>query len=239
MSEKGTSVERDGAGLAQSGVGASAATLATSLRGDVAAQGPTEFAREMALLVRRLDVNAREQLRQLLGHDLAVPSVGERREAVLGLLIELVSDGSGVVPTVAEYAAARSREAAVGRDWPSPSMLSAHFGDWLGAVRSATLLVVRGPASRVPASRGAWFDRPAEYSRDEVCRAIAQCADSSGEWPSDVLFTEWRRTVRLVALAAGCTDEVRVPGRKAMMRHFGTYSNALDAAKRARLDGRL
>jgi hypothetical protein len=86
----------------------------------------SEVAQAMVKLVSDRDAfpqQAAEDLARLLGHDLAVTSPGARRQARLGLLIDLVSHGQGQFIASTTYEAARLEQSSSGLEWPTASAL--------------------------------------------------------------------------------------------------------------------
>lgn len=101
---------------------------------------------------------AAQDLLRLLGHSLATRSTAERRWGQLGLLIELVSSGTGefITSTAYEEARLRRRREAASQDaadkkWPTASALSRAYGHWLKALRAACRFWFDGGRGRVPA----------------------------------------------------------------------------------------
>ena len=94
---------------------------------------------------------AAQDLRRLLGNSLAVDSAAERRQASLGLLIELVAEGGEFVATTT-YEEVRTERLCRGEEWPAASTLSRLYGHWLAAVRAACRFWFDGGPQRVPGS---------------------------------------------------------------------------------------
>lgn len=208
----------------------------------------SEVARALGVLVPALPDDCATELRRLLGHDLAAPSAAEVRAGRLGLLMQLVADGNGVVPTTEQYIAAREAELARGKQWPSHPTLIRHFLTWPGAVVAAMLLHRDGSAARGPSTRRHVRRRGdstpeqrqqvnARYSAPEVCTAIAGCADALGDWPDESLYFEYRRVARMLARHAKTLDALRLPQRRAIDRLYGDFEAARAAARDARARG--
>jgi len=154
------------------------------------------------------------------------------RYARLGLLIELVSDGTGVLPSTREYEAARAERAARGEtDWPAHATLIAAYGSWVSAVRAAMLLWRDGSGSRVPSSTH-HMEFTGAYSFDEAVGALRACYHALGTWPTEGEYREWRRTARELARNAGVPYS-RHPSRDAWGKLFGGWAEFLAAAQRA------
>jgi hypothetical protein len=90
------------------------AQLTGPTAGSTADQSASDVAWALAELVPAIPEPTAVDLKRLLSRSLTNPSPAERREARLGLVIELVSDGQGQVPAVADYEEARQERAARG-----------------------------------------------------------------------------------------------------------------------------
>lgn len=171
-------------------------------------------------------------LERLLGHSLAAPNVGELRYARIGLLVDLINDGSGEYPTEEQYEELRAKRAAAGEDWPSAAQLRAAYGRWVKAVFAAARFWFDGGKARVPRY---YKQGPKErgYEPQEILKAINHCHRTEGrekEWPEEWEFEEWVRVSRRLAQRAG--KPTRFPGMVQVRKAFGTYDTALEAAKR-------
>ena len=190
----------------------------------------SEVAQVIASLVPFLPNEAASDLRRLLGHDLSAPTTGELREARLGLLVTLIAQGTGEVPSTAVYDEAREQEATRGYDWPSHSGLIRAYGHWLKAVRAAMRLYFDGGKARVKASgqNSRWSTA---YSQPEILDAIKRCRGALDNWPTQWEYEEWARLARMAARAAGLPDP-RVPVLGPIRTQFGSWDKALAAARR-------
>lgn len=189
--------------------------------------GASEVAVALATLVPALPEATAEHLRILLAQDLALRSRAELRHARLGLLIDLVSDGTGLVPAVDDYERARAERAAAGEEWPHASTLSRVYGHWSAAVGAAMALLER-PTGATPGQAV----RPGPpYTRDEILRAICTCRQVLGYWPAPWELSEYGRLRREQARVAGRPDP-RIPQRSTVLKHFGTWESALREAAR-------
>jgi hypothetical protein len=196
------------------------------------AEGVSEAAELVASLIPVLPDETVLDLGRLLQRHLTTFSSQATRYARLGLLIDLVSDGSGVVPTTREYEAARAERAALGEtDWPAHSSLHAAYGTWTKAVRAAMLLWRDGTGARVPASNHHHEFR-GMYSHDEAIGALQACRDAIGDSPTEGEYREWRQTARELARNAG-VPYARHPSGPAWRRLFGTWTQFLAAAQRS------
>lgn len=195
----------------------------------------TEKAQTIASLVcdrRAFPDEAARQLEQLLGHSLAVPSAAERREARLGLLMDIVSQGEGEFVTSEAYERERSNRAACGESWPAASSLSRAYGHWLSAVHAACRFWVGGGKSRVPSDhRHTGVSRtykPMEI-RSALFRAQADLGLASDDWPTEWEYEEWAKIKRRLAQSSG--NECRIPGRQQIRSAHGSYAAAVEAAR--------
>lgn len=203
-------------------------TLASDDPGDA-----SETAQAVARLVRHLDTDSLEQLGQMLRSDLARLSPARDREANLGLLCELLTNG--VDPTVENYEAARAQLAPEGEAWPSPSKLrEVYRGRWLHVIRQAARVVEGGTAARVKSDHRGLSIAPVSqkaYTRDEVMWAVARCRRLLGHWPTEDEFAEWCRLERRLARVTG-QQRQRTPVPKVVRNLFGSYSRLLQSTKR-------
>jgi len=201
----------------------------------------SEVAQVLAQAVssRGFPQSAAEDLSRLLGHSLADPGAGNRRNARLGLLIDLLSDGSGEVIVRDRYERERKRRRDTGQQWPSSSQLCDAYGHWLVAVRAAARFWFDGGHGRVWSShkharqqkkgslpRGGYLPR-------EMMLAIIRFRDTVGDgkqWPSEWEYETWAAIQRQLARRAGVPT--RVPGRQQIRRAYGSFDAAREAAKR-------
>lgn len=217
----------------------------------------TEVAQALADLVRDKaafpDAAARH-LADLLGHSLAVGTPGERRQARLGLLIELVSGGEGEFITSGAYEEARQSRRERGEEWPAASTLSRAYGHWLTALRAACRFWFEGGRARV-ASDHAHAKRNLAYLPQEILSALLQAqaelglqrrvgAASDGvagseqeHWPTEWEYLEWARIKRRLARRAGAP--CRLPERGVIRAAYGSYAEAIEAAMRQTRGSRM
>ena len=185
----------------------------------------------LSALVPALPASTAETLRRLLAHSISAPSASERRELRLGLLLDLIADNQGVVPSVVEYREARAQRKEQGEEWPSDSTLIRGFGHWIAVVKAATRLSFEGSRARVPSSYR-HSKRHRSYTRQEVIAALDECRRWTGEWPTQWVYEEWAKLRRDAARRAGL-PQPRLPILKPIRKTFGSFSHALNAAKRA------
>jgi hypothetical protein len=182
-----------------------------------------EAAQTIEALVAALPEEAGRQLHRLLRHAIAAPTAAQRRERQLGLLLQIVSEGTGEVPSTDDY---ENRRATAPDDWPHYSTLIRKYGHWLKAVQVAMRMHKLGGAARAPSSFAHGGARRG-YTRIEVCHAIEDFERRFGELPTEWEFEEWRRLARQLARAAG-SPEPRIPGLKQIRTLFGTYARAVE-----------
>jgi hypothetical protein len=197
----------------------------------------SEVAQAWAQLVvdtKAFPTEAAKELMRLLGHSLAAKSAGERRQARLGLLIELVSTGSrGEYVTTTAYGQARrarmiAGDIAAGEDWPDASNLIRAYGHWLAAIKAASAFWFDGGAARVADSyrHGTRYRR---YEPQEITSALLRYRQEHGQWPTECDWDDYSRIRRQLSRRAG--KEPRVPNREAIARAYGTFDAALSAAR--------
>jgi hypothetical protein len=188
----------------------------------------SEFGQILAALVPKLPEATALALKRLVGHHLATPSAALRRQARLGLLIEMVA--SGVLPDTEEYMAEREVRRERGEEWPTYSVLINAYGHWLAAQDAAIKLVEIGSRARVASSH-----HHAVFRRDtlwpEVPEAILLCRTRLDDWPTEWEYYEWANLTRRAARAAG-KPEPQLPTAKPVNNLFGNYAEALATAKR-------
>lgn len=186
----------------------------------------------LAEVVASLPADHVDDLRRMLGHELADQPMPERRFMRLGLLMELARDGNGDFVALGDYNAARAVRGQQGEQWPAGSTLANAYGDWTRAVAAA--MAVASPA--------AWKQRPSvskahregnkpTFAMREVVDAIHRARDQLGVWPYASEFHSWGRISRELAGRAG-RPHVRIPTAKAINKRFGSYEQAVAVAKR-------
>ena len=208
--------------------------------------GGTETAQALARLVSDRGAfpdEAARHLAELLQHSLAEPSAGGRREARLGLLIDLVSVGTGEFVRSERYEEERSQRRRHGEEWPAASSLSRAYGHWLSAVKAASRYWFEGGRARVASSHT--HARPSDsYQPREIRNALlgAQTdlgmqsgtggeSGDGGSWPTEWEYLEWAQIKRRLARRAGTS--CRLPSAKAIRKAYGTYERAVAATARA------
>lgn len=182
----------------------------------------SEVGEFLASIATSLPERTRDELVRLLGHSVALPSQAEIREARLGLLVELVTEGE--IPKVTSYIDERTRRQASGEAWPSHTDLCTHFGSWTGAARAALDLYFDNPRWKVKSSnRRVWKSVP--YSRREIEEAVRRSSGTVGRAITQWEYVELRRLERRVAATCGLPDP-RLPSLTVIRRAFGSWERA-------------
>lgn len=185
---------------------------------------------DVVRLVPALSHRTLKDLERLLAARLAEPTPAQRREARIGLLMELIED-TGEVPGAAHYDAARRKRQSVGEIWPSRATLNTIYGDWFTTCDAAMRLVFEGgPPYCREGQHGARF--AAAYTRGEIVAAITRFRSDYGAWPTSTQWVMWSQNLRRLARRGGHPDP-RIPSMKPIRRRFGTYQRAVDVARRA------
>lgn len=191
----------------------------------------SEAAELVARLIPVLPERTVVDLARLLQRRLAAPSATTLRYARLGLLIDIISDGTGEVPSTRRYESERARRAETGEAWPVHSTLCVAYGGWVRAVRAAMLLHRDGLQARTAASHHHHgFRQP--YRHEEAVDALIKCRETLGVWPTEWEYDDWRLLCRERARNSGA-PEPRYPERAAWRRLFGSWE-AFDAAAQRR-----
>lgn len=169
------------------------------------------------------DEAARDLLR-ILGHALAAPHPAAERWDVLSPLVVAIRQTGGRFPTVREYEALRDRE---WPDAPAASTLTERYGSWLAALTSASHLLSLSRENPV------WPYKPPRhrpYTPAECLAALAKFRKQFGAWPQLTEYRAWSRSARRAAHVCGANDPC-LPDVKVVLRRFGTFDRALQAAK--------
>lgn len=170
-----------------------------------------------------------DELRRLLSGTLVEIPAPARRWDRLALLVELIEAHGGIIPSAAAYEDARRDRPGSA---PSASALSAAYGHWLAAVRAATVMMRREhkPAGGAPAGRSA-ARPPGAWLPIQVAAAVGRFHQTFAEWPTRNEYDEWRSTAIHAAQAVGAPDP-ELPTPATVIRCYGTWNRALDAARR-------
>jgi hypothetical protein len=190
-----------------------------------------EEASEVAAVIARLVLDhdafpepAAEDLKRLLGHELAVPPREARRWDNLALLVTLGVERQGLLPTAGDYENARtSRET----DAPAASTLIKRYGHWLATLKAAVRLISPRPHQPALSERRPYHP---PYRPNESAVAVARFHRTFGTWPTHVEYGEWSLISRRAARACGAPDP-RLPAGDTVARHYGTFDRALAAAR--------
>jgi hypothetical protein len=189
----------------------------------------SELAWGLAALIPDLSEQAAVDLKRLLGRSLTLPAPAELREARLGLLIDLVLERSGEVPSVEDYNQARAERADDGESWPSHmSLIRAYGSHWLAAVRAAMKVAFTDNHARI-SSDDHHRSFKKRYSRNECLEAVRQCAAALSTTPTLMEYTDWTILRRRSARAAG-QAEPRLPSRETVIQRWGSWQRLIQAA---------
>lgn len=182
-------------------------------------QGVTEVGEFLARIASAIPEKTRDELVRLLGHSVAMPTMPELREARLGLLTSMMSQGT--IPTSTEYNNARQNES---EDWPSHAALVIQYGTWARAATAAMDLCYGMSKHRDKArSPHPWLPKP--YERPEILRALDWCSEKVGRPITQWEYVELRRVERRLAVIQGRPDP-RLPGIGVIRGNFGTWDSA-------------
>ena len=200
---------------------------------------PSPVAAVLAKLTSALPESAAGELERLLANSLGAPKAAELRERRLGLLVELVSQGQGEIPTVRRYEQSRQarmtdpRATPYDNAWPAASTLINAYGSFLAAVRAAMRLNWDGSAARIPHTHRHAKPISKAYTREEVITALRKFRDDHGSWPrSELEYLTWGETLRRLRREGGHTDP-RIPTAKPIRKLFGSFERAVELAIRA------
>jgi hypothetical protein len=180
-------------------------------------------------LIPVLPENVVTDLARLLSASLADPSFIQRSTIRLGVLIGVVADGTGEIPSTRAYDDAR-KAAVDGDAFPTASGLSRVYGGWLNAVEAAMAIHFNDHARRAVRS-GAWTGLHPRYTREEVVAAILRFRDTFGAFPSRTEFERWGRIARRLARAGGHPDP-RIPTAGPVKKSYPNFAAAVEAAQR-------
>ncbi len=191
-----------------------------------------EAARVLVAMLPYVERVAVAELHALLSHHLAEHRPVGDRERRLGLLCDLIDQGT--LPSASAYTEAREREAAEGRNWPAQSSLTEAFGSYERALSTAVRYSERRAGGR-GAGAPVHHDRrwTKTYTRQEIIEAIRRCRDdlALASWPGSTVFFSYADAGRRAARLTG-GDDPRLPTRKQLRRCFESYAQAVDAARR-------
>lgn len=178
---------------------------------------------------RAVPAVAAADLRRLLAGTLADIPMAARRWDRLALLIELIDRRGGIIPSAADYDQARRQHH---EHAPSASALSAAYGHWLAAARAAAAMMrhEHKHAGGAPAGRSA-ARPPGAWLPVQIAAAIGRFHQTFSEWPTRSEYDEWRSAAVHAAQAVGVPDP-ELPTSAAVIRCYGTWDRALDAARR-------
>lgn len=187
----------------------------------------SEAARLLATTIKHWPGEAVSDLERLLAHSLTVRPAAIRREAVLGLLIQIVSGMKGEVPKLEGYDTIRRDRLGNGETWPSGSSLSRAYGTWANAARMAMRCAFGSPRGITTNSkRQALRSQP---TRADVLDSIRDCAADIGGRPTQWDYSDWLEVARELDVRAGFGGIAR-PALTHVRRHFASWDDAIAAA---------
>ncbi len=195
--------------------------------------GASEVAQVLAELAgdrQAMPCETAEDLVRLLGHSLAASTPAQRRNARLGLLIQIVSAETGEVPTEAVYNATRDEQADQGSEWPSAQTLALAYGHWFAAVRAATRFWFDGGVGRVPSGLEHATGMRAGYQPAQITRALGRFFFLFGVWPTEWEYAQWRKLQVDAWRRAGQADQ-RLPSSKQIRAAFHDFAQAVAVAQ--------
>jgi hypothetical protein len=188
-----------------------------------------QFCAELAADRNACPDDVADELRRLLGHDLAVESTARLRFGHLRLLTHLIRtrvvDGHDEFIRSTQYdRECAARREAFGENWPGADDLRRQYGHWLGAYKAASAYWLRGGDGRVPANyRHSHFRQG--YQPERIVAALIRARKALGRWPTEWEYELWARLVRRTA----ATDP-HLPNPKALRKAFDGFELALLAA---------
>lgn len=185
----------------------------------------------LAAVIGALDEDTVREIHRIIGHTLAAPSNQELREGRLGLLLELVVDGTGELITQPAYEQARAERAVAGEAWTSAVAITNAYGGWNEAVKAAMRLNAgrsHGVSSGKTAVNG---QRTRAYSRPEGIAAIRKCARWLEGSPRAEEYVDWR-ALEIRAARLNGKPIPRLPSMKRIRNLFGSFERAADLAER-------
>jgi hypothetical protein len=198
---------------------------------DAPVANATEAAQVLSVLVAKMPRKAVEDLHAMLALRIAVPPRAARRDARLGLLMDLLIFVGGYI-TEPVYEAERQRRKPAGQHWPSVSQLRVDWGHWMLAVQAAARLLGLGGRARV----GSPPNRPGPWKKTEnpqdILWAIQRAHQDLDDWP-----TEWEFDLyiglqrRLGREHPASVRGVALPTAKEVRRDFGSYDRACELAQ--------
>ncbi len=188
----------------------------------------SETAQALARLVPTLRDDTLAQLHQSLAHSVASRAAAEQREANLGLVLSMLSSGTGEIPSPGDYKRARAARMETGESWPTIEQLSAHYGHWTRVVRAGMALTRDSGHARLKVTP--CKQHPSRsYRREEIIFALRRFHRWNGAWPTPWEYLEWAQLERRNARRHGHPNP-RLPGMKQIAGQFGTFDAAVRAS---------
>lgn len=202
----------------------------------------SEYAEGLAGDARHWPENDARDLMELLAHSLSAQTAVERREARLGLLIDLVADAAAKCstrpPRRQDYDEARAERAQNGEHWPSSSALCDSYLGWSRAI-TAAIVVFEGNARGVSTDKSHASKHRQTYTRPEITRSIINCREATGDWPTQWEMAIWAQAQRRLARLSNRQTTELLPGLKQIRKKFGTWDRALARARDEYENGRV
>ena len=187
------------------------------------AQPVSEACQILAATASALPEQTRHELARLLSHSVAMPTEQELREMRLGLLVEMVKDGT--LPRTKDYDELRNARRKAGADWPGSTGLILHYGTWAATSRAAVDLAFHETTNRARArTPHMWPIVP--YTRKEIVEALELASEKVGQPIGQWEYVELRRVERQLAWRNGSPDP-RYPELGVIRKHFGGWDAAI------------
>lgn len=202
--------------------------------------GEIPLPRSMLAMIDELPPRPLRELESALASTLyPYATAAERRQELLGALMGMLSEAIAEKRTGQDLAPARiPRElydAERPPDAPPGRVLVELYGSWAAACRAALSAVGFRPGRGRPAP---WpppllgRERPPEYTRDEVLRAVRRAAEVLGrdleKFPSHIYYL-WAAKEHRRAREAGAAPP-RLPAQPSVERHFKSWRDVRKAA---------
>lgn len=197
---------------------------------------PDDVARALArLLPRLLDGREQADLLSYINLMLRASAPAVRRAANLGLVIELILE-HGELPNSQRYDEALEQRRAAGEQWPDRTTLFYAFGEWhTGVLRAAVRYLDRGGRhglsdsfahAHVPIT-----ERRYEITMSGIAKAIIDCRNVNGRWPTFPEYLLWGSLERRLARHVPNAALPKIPQRAQVLRHFPHWEGAVAFAR--------
>lgn len=181
-------------------------------------------------MLNALDEATIEQIERVLNSELNAPTrPAEERERLLGALIARRAE-LGASPARADYDQHRPEGSA-----PSHVLVKT-FGSWVRACRAAATEEAQGAGEQPARPLRPWPNptrgrrRPADYTREEILRAVLRCAEVIGRIPTSNAYYGWVARQRRHARESGA-ETPRLPTQRSVERHFKGWGRVLETVE--------